>query len=71
MATLTADVARILGQLDANHAANTAAGLGGPEMDAFHSFLVELVTEAPDPSALVGEVADLLTTHVHSCGGAR
>ncbi|MFD8739428.1 hypothetical protein ACFV06_31580 [Streptomyces sp. NPDC059618] len=74
MATLTADAARILGQLHANHAANTAAGLGGPGMDAFHSFLVELVTEATNPNALISEVTDLLTAHIRSAGpvgGAR
>jgi hypothetical protein len=74
MAALAADTSRILGQLHANHAANTAAGLGSPQMDAFHNLLVDLVAEATNPNSLISEIADLLTAHVHSgrpVGGAR
>lgn len=57
----TAPATSIIEQLKSNHAANNAAGLGSPELDAFHDLLVELVAEAPDPKFRIREIADLIT----------
>ncbi|WP_026179112.1 hypothetical protein [Streptomyces hokutonensis] len=60
MTTISADAARIIEQLEANHAASTTAGLGSPELDAFHNRVVELIAQAPDPQLRIRELADLL-----------
>ncbi|UIX29561.1 hypothetical protein [Streptomyces sp. GQFP] len=52
--------ATIIEQLEANHAASNAAGLGSPELDAFHNLLVELIAEAPEPEFRLREIVDLL-----------
>jgi hypothetical protein len=54
--------AQIIEQLGANHAASTAAGLGSPQLDAFHREVVQAVAESPDPQACIREIADLLAS---------
>lgn len=63
--------ATIIEQLEANHAASNAAGLGSPELDAFHNLLVELVAEAPDPEFRIREIADLLAREHGQSAKAR
>ncbi|MFH9938522.1 hypothetical protein ACH4OT_04265 [Streptomyces murinus] len=73
-ATLTPDATHIIRQLRADQAAGTTAGLGSPGWDAFHDLLVELVAEAPDPAARVGEITDLLAKYApvsRPSGGVR
>ncbi|MFD6133650.1 hypothetical protein ACIPPN_29605, partial [Streptomyces diastaticus] len=59
------DAARIILQLKQKHAEANAAGLGSPELDAFHNLIVSLVAEADDPKAVIAYVAELLE------GGSR
>ncbi|MFK0154648.1 hypothetical protein ACIQVK_21555 [Streptomyces sp. NPDC090493] len=68
MATLSADAARIIGQLEADQAAANAAGLGDANTDAYYELVTRLVSESPDPKATIRAIADLLGEHV---GGAR
>ncbi|MER7838467.1 hypothetical protein ABTY98_21895 [Streptomyces sp. NPDC096040] len=71
-ATLSPAAHRIIGQLNANHTANTAAGLGSPALDDFHNLVIELIAEAADPKARMREIADLIASHrTASTGGAR
>ncbi|MEU0429423.1 hypothetical protein ABZ235_38800 [Streptomyces canus] len=75
MATLSMDATRIIGELDANHAANTAAGYGSPALDAFHQLTIRMVSESPDPRATVRAIADLLgdriAKRIRPVGGDR
>ncbi|MGX9887326.1 DUF6907 domain-containing protein [Streptomyces sp. NPDC002276] len=59
---VSADAARIIEQLEANHAASNAAGLGSPALDAFHREVVQAVAESPNPQACISQIADLLAS---------
>lgn len=60
------DAARIILQLEQNHAEANAIGLGSPELDAFHSLIISLVAEADDPKAVIAHVAELLCDHAEN-----
>ncbi|MFI9760980.1 DUF6907 domain-containing protein [Streptomyces sp. NPDC051963] len=60
------DAARIILQLEQNHAEANAVGLGSPELDAFHSLMVSLVAEADDPKAVIAYIAELLSDHAEN-----
>ena len=72
-ATLSPGADRIIGQLNANHTANIAAGLGSPALDDLHALVVRQIAEAPDPMFRMREIADLLDEHARSgrAGGGR
>ncbi|MEV7387585.1 hypothetical protein [Streptomyces sp. NPDC091215] len=71
-ATLSPAASRIIGELDANHAANIAAGLGSPALDDFHALVVRQIAQAPDPQYRMREIADLIANHrTARTGGAR
>lgn len=57
---VTADAARIIGQLQEGHAAMNAAGLGSPALDDFNSLLTEMIAEAPDPKLRLHEIVEFL-----------
>ncbi|MFK0154043.1 hypothetical protein ACIQVK_18465 [Streptomyces sp. NPDC090493] len=73
--TISAAADRMIGQLNASHAANVAAGLGSPALDDFHNLVVEMVAEAPDSKARMREIADRLASprarSGRPAGGAR
>ena len=56
----TAEHTRIIDQLNEGQAAMNKAGLGSPELDAFHETVIAIVSESPDPWATVRAMADLL-----------
>ncbi|MDQ0933327.1 DUF6907 domain-containing protein [Streptomyces turgidiscabies] len=60
------DAARIILQLEQNHAEANAVGLGSPELDAFQNLIVSLVAEADDPKAVIAHVAELLCDHAEN-----
>jgi hypothetical protein len=60
------DAARIILQLEQNHAEANAIGLGSPELDAFHSLIVSLVAEADAPKTVIAHVAELLCDHAEN-----
>ncbi|BCL29737.1 hypothetical protein ACFFS2_26750 [Streptomyces aurantiacus] len=61
-----ADAARIILQLEQNHAGSNAAGLGSPELDEFQNLIVSLVAEADDPKAVIARLAELLSEHAEN-----
>ncbi|MGK3943693.1 hypothetical protein ABK046_35380 [Streptomyces caeruleatus] len=60
------DAARIILQLEQNHAEANAVGLGSPDLDTFHSLIVSLVAEADDPEAVIAYIAELLSDHAEN-----
>ncbi|MFE3325836.1 hypothetical protein [Streptomyces sp. NPDC059176] len=59
---ISAAADRMIGQFNAYHAANIAAGLRGPALGDFHNLVVEMVAEALDLRARMREITDLLAS---------
>ncbi|WP_338675189.1 hypothetical protein V1460_21025 [Streptomyces sp. SCSIO 30461] len=59
---ISAAADRMIGQFNAYHAANIAAGLRGPALGDFHNLVVEMVAEALELKARMREITDLLAS---------
>lgn len=57
------DAARIIGQLERNHAEMNRAGLGSPDLDEFNALVIEQVAEADDPKATFDAILQLMREH--------
>ncbi|MBP5892803.1 hypothetical protein [Streptomyces scabiei] len=61
--TPAADAARIILQLEKNHAAMNAMGLGSPALDEFNALVIRQVAEADDPAATYDAILQLMRDH--------
>ncbi|MFG2648937.1 hypothetical protein [Streptomyces sp. NPDC048436] len=66
--------AHVIAQLEADHVAAGAIGLGSPALDAFYGGVIDVVAGSPDPIAAISAIAELISCErreQHACPSYR